>query len=145
MCKLFKLLTVSLCIALVFIIDCKKKTTEPENRLQIILVNEEKEAGRCVVLWEQLDDEGDQVTDGRYRAQIVADGFQGVDEFQILTGNAQAPAACDSTYCEADGGQLPQSFSISVDRYIYAPHDTVCIYFDLPAASSVQIKIEKIR
>jgi len=105
-------------------------------------VNEEKEAGRCVVLWAQQDDEGNTVPEGSYHARMIAGDFQGEDEFQILSNASHMPSPCDSSNCGVGGGQLPQSFSISVNSNTYARSDTVCIYYDLPVSSTVTVRVE---
>ncbi len=144
MWKLSKVITLILCLTSVALISCKKKSAEPETNLTVTLVAEEKEAGRCVVLWAQRDDGGNPVPEGRYRVSMVADDFRGVDEFQISVSASHTPSPYDSSSCDIGGGQLPQSFAISANAMIYAPADTVCIYYDLPASCVVLIKVERI-
>lgn len=142
MWRIFKLFTLVLCLTWVTLIGCKKKSTETEIKITVTLVNEEKEAGRCVVLWIQQDDKGSPVPEGIYHARMTAGDFQGEDEFQILSNASHVPSPCDSSYRGVSGGQLPQSFSISVNSNTYALADTICIYYDLPVSSTVTVRVE---
>lgn len=130
-------------ILLLILIGCSQ-SNEPEKPTIINVLNEnQKQAGKYVVAWYQVDNNGHKVTAGNYNVQIETKKMHRNvwnAYFVISSTSTHVPAISDINL----GTEKPQSYYLDVNSSTYAIGDTVFIYFNLPQYDE-NIKIDIVK
>ncbi|MFA7419828.1 MAG: hypothetical protein WCZ90_09095 [Melioribacteraceae bacterium] len=130
-------------ILLLILIGCSH-TNEPENPTIINVLNEsQKQAGKYVVAWYQIDNNSQKVTAGNYNVQIETKNMKRNvwnAYFTISSTAKHIPAISNIV----DKTEKPKSYFLDVNSSTYALGDTVLIYFDLPKDEEY-IKIDLVK
>ena len=117
------------------------RSTDSDAGVVITLIDEQLDDGRCIIMWPQTNQQGNQVPAGSYIVRMIIGGYKWSDEFDILAGAEHVPSPCESSYCDPDVS--PYAFNIFVNADTYAVCDTVCITYDLPVTAAVVIQVER--
>lgn len=98
------------------------------------------EAGKWVICWDQIDDNGGAATPGVYSAEIVAGDYQANVSFEISSLSESIPSlSCGST--SAPG--IPDQYATNLTSPEYAVGDSINIILELPSYDQVEVTILK--
>jgi len=118
-------------------IHCSKVTDpEPEPVTIISLLDSDIPKGKHTILWDQKDNNKNQVTDGNYRAVLGLESYTKYADFNISSQNDHVAVPKGIVI-------FPSLAPISVNSPTYATGDTVCVYFELDDKQHVELSIEK--
>ena len=120
-----------------FVLSCEDDDGPQLRTLNFIDID--LHAGRFVIPWATNFPSGKLVPAGSYTFKMTSGTYSGKVVVQVKAGAPDVISGCDSAY--QTGGSLPNAYDITTNASIFAPGDTVCITYSLPAAGHVRIDI----
>lgn len=118
--------------------DDKSGNDESEPVLMAVPFDDQLEAGKWVLCWDQHDQGGLLVTSGDYQAKIMTGEYTKLLSFVITATAPRIPSlSCGSP----SAPNLPEEYAAGITSPEYAPGDTVNVIVELPVADSVVMEI----
>jgi hypothetical protein len=131
----------------VWLLSCSgDKSSEPV-KLIYRVQDANLKAGYYCFCWNQLNQQGQHVDPGVFRAHMTAGDFDTTINFTIAAGSSpiSAPLCCDTMTVGTlkPSGGVPDKFGLALNAASYSTSDSIAVDFALPVSCKCVIDMEQ--